>query len=289
MTIGPRYRPAGTTAIITTGFGCISLLLIIVVWVSLAAVKSVNDRMANMVEVTSQKANTAHQMREAVRNRFNEVRSLAQLDDPNKREKIYQRLIASTRAYNEGRIQLTAPGSSPEEAAILEKLKEVDTRIKASYDRVNEALYNMQSGNSDLLPALKETQLQELVLLNNLNDLVELETDIAAKQLILNQGLYAKTRQLLLIISILAVILGVLITLVVSNRVARANSRIAHLASHDDLTGLINRREFEATLMRTIMQAEKAESSFGLMYVDLDRFKIVNDTCGHHAGDQLLL
>jgi len=57
-------------------------------------------------------------------------------------------------------------------------------------------------------------------------------------------------------------------------------------ASEDDLTGLFNRHTFEAALKRVLLSA--GESSHCLMYLDLDRFKVVNDTSGHSAGDELL-
>ncbi len=59
------------------------------------------------------------------------------------------------------------------------------------------------------------------------------------------------------------------------------------LASHDALTGLINRREFEIRLKRAIRSA-RAERRHALLYLDLDEFKVVNDTCGHLAGDEML-
>ncbi|MGZ3158617.1 MAG: putative bifunctional diguanylate cyclase/phosphodiesterase, partial [Burkholderiaceae bacterium] len=57
---------------------------------------------------------------------------------------------------------------------------------------------------------------------------------------------------------------------------------------HDALTGLVNRREFEARLTRTLDRAKQGEHGAALLYMDLDQFKIVNDTCGHSAGDELL-
>ena len=57
-------------------------------------------------------------------------------------------------------------------------------------------------------------------------------------------------------------------------------------ANHDSLTGLVNRREFEHRLSQ-ILESEE-QTYHALLYLDLDRFKIVNDTCGHHAGDELL-
>lgn len=59
-------------------------------------------------------------------------------------------------------------------------------------------------------------------------------------------------------------------------------------ATHDPLTGLINRREFEAQLRKVISDAEHSLKRSCICYLDLDQFKIVNDTCGHIAGDELL-
>ena len=59
-------------------------------------------------------------------------------------------------------------------------------------------------------------------------------------------------------------------------------------ASHDALTGLVNRREFENCLQKAVMTAKASEQQHALCYLDLDQFKLVNDTCGHIAGDELL-
>ena len=61
-----------------------------------------------------------------------------------------------------------------------------------------------------------------------------------------------------------------------------------HLASHDPITGLINRREFEGWLTEAIHTARTESRTHALCYLDLDRFKLVNDTCGHSAGDQMI-
>ena len=59
-------------------------------------------------------------------------------------------------------------------------------------------------------------------------------------------------------------------------------------ASHDALTGLINRREFEFQVVGALASAKADGDTHALLYLDLDQFKIVNDTCGHSAGDVLL-
>ena len=67
-----------------------------------------------------------------------------------------------------------------------------------------------------------------------------------------------------------------------------AEARIRHMAYHDSLTGLVNRAEFERRLEQTLKEAQQSEESHALLYIDLDQFKLVNDSCGHAAGDELL-
>ena len=71
-------------------------------------------------------------------------------------------------------------------------------------------------------------------------------------------------------------------------KVDTATEQISYQASHDILTGLINRREFESRLDRVLKNAQQHGSVHALFFLDLDQFKIVNDTCGHAAGDELL-
>jgi diguanylate cyclase (GGDEF)-like protein/PAS domain S-box-containing protein len=66
------------------------------------------------------------------------------------------------------------------------------------------------------------------------------------------------------------------------------NEKIAYQASHDALTGLANRSEFDLSINKAIALAQTDNSEHALCYLDLDQFKIVNDTCGHCAGDELL-
>lgn len=64
--------------------------------------------------------------------------------------------------------------------------------------------------------------------------------------------------------------------------------QLEHQALHDPLTGLINRRGFEKKLDQLLQAARSHNREHALCYVDLDHFKLVNDTCGHSAGDELL-
>jgi diguanylate cyclase (GGDEF)-like protein len=67
-----------------------------------------------------------------------------------------------------------------------------------------------------------------------------------------------------------------------------AEAHVQHMAMHDGLTGLPNRVMFGHLLAHTIPTAKRYDRQFAVLYLDLDRFKLINDTLGHAAGDQLL-
>ncbi|WP_095143928.1 EAL domain-containing protein [Pseudomonas sp. Irchel s3b6] len=80
-------------------------------------------------------------------------------------------------------------------------------------------------------------------------------------------------------------------TVLVLHDMTQERQYIANLswqATHDALTGLANRREFEYRLEQALHNLARQPARHALMFLDLDQFKLVNDTCGHAAGDELL-
>ena len=68
-----------------------------------------------------------------------------------------------------------------------------------------------------------------------------------------------------------------------------AEEQLIHIAQYDELTDLANRELFTTTLSRSLIRAQRNERSCGVLFLDLDNFKKINDTMGHAAGDDLLI
>jgi len=83
-------------------------------------------------------------------------------------------------------------------------------------------------------------------------------------------------------------ILGIVLVLHDVTELHGMARQLSYQASHDPLTGLINRREFEVHLEEALQRTRRIGQEHAMCYLDLDQFKVVNDTCGHIAGDQLL-
>ncbi len=83
-------------------------------------------------------------------------------------------------------------------------------------------------------------------------------------------------------------ILGVVLVFHDIGEKRKLTHQLSHQATHDALTGLINRSEFERQLEDLRDNAASQHKEHALLYLDLDQFKVVNDTCGHSAGDELL-
>jgi diguanylate cyclase (GGDEF)-like protein len=73
------------------------------------------------------------------------------------------------------------------------------------------------------------------------------------------------------------------------SELVRDRERLFELATHDSLTGLANRSRLELALLGASREAKRSGETFALLYLDLDGFKQVNDTFGHHAGDLVLV
>lgn len=89
-------------------------------------------------------------------------------------------------------------------------------------------------------------------------------------------------------IVLLSFALACVAALVLLRKLIRQSEELAHLATHDPLTGALNRRSLERAYSRLAAEADRAGSAVGVLTIDLDHFKEVNDAYGHAAGDAVL-
>jgi len=83
-------------------------------------------------------------------------------------------------------------------------------------------------------------------------------------------------------------IIGAVLVFINTTYIRNLSRKMEFQAKHDSLTNLLNRREFEHQLAQAIRSSHNDNTEHALCYMDLDQFKVVNDTCGHIAGDRLL-
>jgi diguanylate cyclase (GGDEF)-like protein len=97
-----------------------------------------------------------------------------------------------------------------------------------------------------------------------------------------------QTTRLLITLTCIVILFGLLLARTVIQHVSAINRQSIYRSSHDKLTGLINRCEFQTRVERAIRHAQTQSVTHALLHIDIDRFKSVNDTCGHSAGNELL-
>jgi diguanylate cyclase (GGDEF)-like protein len=208
-------------------------------------------------------------------------------DDFFDRDEEHLRFLSLAGKYLAAREKIKSLGMNPEEAAIH---NEID-RLARETQSFNEDFANLMmtdASENEIDATFKAGQALREPMLRQLGLLVKLEQRNADSALVSTLKHAENTRQILIVLAVLAVLFSLFVTRLVIRRVSEKNKQLDFHASHDSLTGLINRREFEKRVQRAINQARAQSMTHTLFYMDLDQFKIVNDTCGHAAGDELL-
>ena len=273
--------------IVTIGFAGVLLLIGALILVAIAQIESVNDRMSLLAEETNVKTDAVHNMRDAIRQRENSIDKMIHMDDPFERDEESLRFQKYATRYRVSELILDKTLRSLVEQKIYTDLK---AATKRSYADNLEAIDLIMAGEKSAIinEKLSTTLFHQDRVLELLDELVNLQRENAKKAIKTNRQEYRQTKNLLILLGTIVLLLAILIAYLVIKRAAHSNRKMVHQASHDSLTGLINRREFEQRLTNAVTEAKTGEVTHALIYIDLDQFKIINDTCGHIAGDELL-
>lgn len=276
-----------TKTLITLGFLAVLGLMFALTSISLVQLQDLGSSMENLVEVTNKKTAAAHEMRDAVRLRADSLKTMQLTGDLFERDEENQRFISYAGKYRRAREQLVRLGMDSDESVIHDHLQQL-THASQPYNEQAAALLMGNAPATEVDPVLANARHMQALILEQLEQLVDLEHKNTRNALAANRAHYTQTRSLLLVLTMIALLLSVLVAHMVIRRVTVKNRQLSYHASHDALTGLINRREFEHRVERAIRQSHQHAATHALLYLDLDQFKVVNDTCGHAAGDELL-
>ena len=273
--------------LVTIGFMAVLTLMFSLATISLLQLQSINARMEKLVEVTNMKTAAANEMRDAIRLRADSLKTMRLIQDPLERDAEHQRFISYTGKYSIARERLFSHGMDEREMALNHQLQQL---TRASQPHIDDAsnLLMSEAGEEETNIAMEQVFKLQGLKLGRLGELVQLEQQKTQEALTTSRRHYNSTRQLLFALTGFALLFSLLVARTVINHVSAKNRQLAYQASHDPLTGLINRHEFECRVERAIQNAKVQATTHTLLYLDLDQFKIVNDTCGHAAGDELL-
>lgn len=284
----PLNRRFDVQTMTALGFGLVITVLLFAIVGGYNSSRHHHAELSQLVRDTGLKTVLAYTMREAIRERVDSLHAMAAQPDPFKRDAEKMRFFAYAGKYARARLSLIDQLDTPVEHAIVDTLDARAREVSRPNALALDALFD------DNMPAARRTQVVQASIDGHLRLLRQLDEAVRTihqtTQNRINQA-GERIEQALLVesgLGFLAFLLAVLTaTLVVINAGAR-NRQLTHQASHDVLTGLLNRQAFEEALRLTIEQSAISPDSHALLYIDLDRFKLVNDSCGHACGDALL-
>ena len=288
---------------LTTGAAFIALIALIfgLAINSLLQLQTLGTQIHTVVEYHNRKIDLITQTQIASHLRTDSVFRMVLADDPFERDELFLEYNRAGFLVGSGRNALRQMGFTPEEARLFNDQSRLVTHIVSTQDRV-----------IDLLQAGHEAEARQLFVqiaipiqnafnlqLADMRNLYHQANLIAQQEA---QQTYRHAFLLTLIFGIAATVLALFVAWRTLKKVSLNSQQISeHVvaleesraalhqeATHDPLTGLANRRLFYDRLQQAIRHAHRYGGKVGILYVDLDRFKEINDQHGHHVGDAVL-
>jgi len=272
---------------VTAGLIAILGLMLLLAAVSLIQLHFISERLDNLAAVTHHETVAANEMRNAIRLRADSLEKMRLQADMAARNEAHQQFINHSRKYRDAGKILFGPGLDEKATRLHKQLQQL---MKASqiYNDKASVLLMSNAADEQINRMMEKAAAAEQQLAGKLDELLALQLEKTNKTLIDGRDQVASTRKFLFVLALLSLLFSSLVARMVISRVSEKSRQLAYQVSHDALTGLINRREFERRVERSIAHAHAQAAIHALLYLDLDQFKVINDTCGFSAGDELL-
>lgn len=273
--------------LVSMGFFVVLCLMILTVVMVLSQLNGISNTMSIMVEDTNTKVQAANSMRDAIRLRSDSLKKMQLSSDLFERDDELQRFYNYSGIYRIAREKLLSHKLNKVEQALTQRLTDFTRQAQPINDKAAEMLM-ADVVSEEVVAVIADAETLQHAILQLLDELVTIENNAALEALDATNRENKSIRLVLILLIGVALLISSLIALYVITNLTKKNREIEYQATHDCLTGLINRREFEHRVTEAMRSSKIDNVNHALMYIDLDQFKVVNDTCGHSAGDELL-
>ena len=262
-------------------------LLVLLISIPLVQNGAQHRGMQNLVEATSQKTAAITTMRNALWQKTASLQHMLQADTAAERNTYYRRFTEDSESYLAAASHLASRGTLGEEAAVHTQLQQQARFFEPYYESTAKLI--MDTAPASLVTAaMRDITANKETMFASLDRLADIQRTRATRVLDASRQQNSFIRNLLPGIAFVMLTLTGAGVRFVFLQLSEKNRQLAYHCSYDPLTGLINRREFESRLDRLIRQTKTKPATHSLLYMDLDQFKLVNDSCSHAAGDELL-